>query len=96
MPGRRLHPLSPTGALIDQVIESYVVWREACEAVEESYGVWRRAPSDQSAATYADFVATLNREELAADEYQFMVEQARQISHEIRHIPAAQRRSAGA
>ncbi len=96
MPVRRQYPASPTAALIDQVIESYVVWREACEAVEESYSAWRRAPSEQGEAAYATFVATLNREELAADEYQFMVEQARQADREIRHVPAQQRRSAGA
>lgn len=96
MATRRLFPPSPTGAVIDQLIEGYVVWREACAAVQAAYDVWRRAPEDQAGAAFADYVAALNWEERAAEDYEFLAARARHVDHEYGRAPDQWRRSAEA
>jgi predicted lipoprotein len=60
--------------LADEVIETYVSWREACVAVERSYADWCRAPRDDRRLAHAVHVAALDREESAAEAYREAVE----------------------
>ena len=55
---------------IDDVVDDYVSWREACAAVAVSYQNWNcSARSDQKLA-FSVYIAALDREEQAATGYQ--------------------------
>jgi predicted lipoprotein len=60
--------------LADEVIETYVSWREACVAVERSYAEWCRALRDDRRLAHAVFVAALDGEETAAETHREAVE----------------------
>jgi hypothetical protein len=63
-PGRRRRQY------IDDMMDDYVSWREACVAVAVSYQNWKcSARSDQKLA-FSVYVAALDREEQAATGYQ--------------------------
>jgi hypothetical protein len=51
---------------IDDFIETYVCWREACDLVWVAYGRWLRAPQGERAPAFAAYQAELEREDLAA------------------------------
>jgi hypothetical protein len=51
---------------IDEFLESYVSWREACYDVDRAYGLWSRAPVEERSVTFETYRAALNREEQAA------------------------------
>jgi hypothetical protein len=55
--------LSPT----DAFIESYVCWREACDAVASAYAQWMRSPRPERRLAFAAYRAALEREDRAAD-----------------------------
>jgi hypothetical protein len=61
---------------VDDLVDDYVSWREACAAVDETYENWRRAGRQDRALAFADYVAALNCEERAAIVYQQAVEGA--------------------
>jgi hypothetical protein len=54
---------------VDELLESYVSWREACRTVEHSYEGWIAADRGGSALAYAAYLAALDREEHAARSY---------------------------
>ena len=58
------------GAHVDALIESYVEWREECEAVKTAYDRWTGAERCDRALAYATYQAALEREEKAAAVYQ--------------------------
>jgi hypothetical protein len=60
--------------LADEVIETYVSWREACLAVERSYADWCRTPRYDRRLAHAVHVAALDREETAAEAHREAVE----------------------
>ena len=51
---------------IDDFIETYVCWREACDAVAAAYAQWLRAPQAERPVAFAAYQAALEREDLAA------------------------------
>ena len=53
-------------ALTDEMLESYVVWRESCEAVTTSYQWWGTCDRAQRGVAFESYVAALDREEIAA------------------------------
>jgi hypothetical protein len=53
-------------ALADEFLESYVLWRESCEAVTTSYGWWRTCDATQRGLAFESYLAALDREEIAA------------------------------
>ena len=67
---------TPSAELIDAVMDAYITWREDSAAVDASYRTWRHAPVHERALSYDNYVAALDREELAANEYMRLVEQA--------------------
>ena len=68
-PARAVHE-----RLADEVIETYVSWREASVAVERSYADWYRTSRDDRRLAHAVHVAALDREERAAEAYREAVE----------------------
>jgi len=60
--------------LIDDLIDTYVTWREECSAVSIAYATWLKATPDARDEAYAVYVATVDREEQAAAEYRLLVE----------------------
>jgi hypothetical protein len=53
-------------ALVDEVFESYVCWREACEDVGAAYRRWADCNPQQRDLGFATYRAALEREEHAA------------------------------
>jgi hypothetical protein len=65
-----------TPSLADDLIETYVAWREECGRVARSYGDWRVAPRAERPLSFAAYVAALDGEDCAAAAYRELVEQA--------------------
>jgi hypothetical protein len=59
----------PVDALVDEVLASYVEWREELDASDEAYRGWREAPSSEEPWRFAAYIAALDREQAAADSY---------------------------
>ena len=53
-------------SLVDQFIESWVCWREACEAVHSAYASWQQCEPAQRGLAFAGYRAALDREDQAA------------------------------
>jgi hypothetical protein len=60
---------APGRRSIDALLELYVSWREACQAVRQAYGEWGESDHSQRTLTYAGYLAALDREEQAASAY---------------------------
>jgi hypothetical protein len=60
--------------LVDDVIERYVCWREACAGVDAAYAAWHVARRGERRLAGAAYVAALDREEHAALVYSQMIE----------------------
>jgi hypothetical protein len=59
---------------VDDVIERYVYWREACAGVDSAYAAWHAARRGERRLAGAAYVAALDREQHAALVYWQMVE----------------------
>jgi hypothetical protein len=59
--------------LADEVIETYVSWREACAAVDRTYADWSRAPLGDRRLAHAVHGAALDREECAAQTHRVAI-----------------------
>jgi hypothetical protein len=55
--------------LVDQAIEAYVEWREQCSAVWVAYSYWEGASRSDAARWHAAYLAALDREERASEQY---------------------------
>jgi hypothetical protein len=51
---------------VDEFIDSWVCWREACEDLRGAYERWGRAEIPQRALAFESYRAALEREEQAA------------------------------
>jgi hypothetical protein len=61
--------------IVDEMIDDYVSWREACAAVAVSYENWRCSDRPDEKLAFSVYVAALDREEQAAAAYQRAVAQ---------------------
>jgi hypothetical protein len=52
--------------LVDNLFESWVCWREACEAVDSTYARWQQCEAAQRGLAFAGYQAALDREDQAA------------------------------
>ena len=52
--------------IVDEMIDDYVTWREACAAVAGSYENWRCSDPPDEKLAFGVYVAALDREERAA------------------------------
>lgn len=69
---------------VDDLVDDYVRWREACAAVTEAYEKWRHAVRQERALAFREYAAALNCEERTAMAYQQAVEGAERLHH-VRH-----------
>ena len=51
---------------VDEFLNSWVCWREACEDVRGSYERWRNCDAPQRGLAFASYRAALDREDQAA------------------------------
>jgi hypothetical protein len=58
---------------IDELMDHYVSWREACAAVAASYQTWRTAEREERDLAFTIYSAALDREENAAGAYRVAV-----------------------
>jgi hypothetical protein len=65
----------PRKHYVDELMDDYVSWREACAAVALSYESWRCAERREEKLAFSAYVAALDREEEAATTYQGAVAQ---------------------
>jgi hypothetical protein len=61
--------------LVDEAIERYVDWREACAVVSDTYARWSRAPGHERPLSFAAYRAALDQEESAATLYGAVVDE---------------------
>jgi hypothetical protein len=54
---------------VDDLLEGYISWREACEPVWRAYERWIGSDRDERTLAYAAYVAALDGEERAARTY---------------------------
>jgi hypothetical protein len=67
----------PPPWLVDEFVDSWVRWREACEDVRRTYDWWGACASAQRPAAFASYRAALDREEDAAWMHSLWTEQIR-------------------
>ena len=60
---------------VDELIDQYVSWREACAVVRFDYERWIAAGRENEAVTFASYSTALDREEEAAVAYQAAAKQ---------------------
>lgn len=51
---------------VDELLDSYLSWREECHAVRLAYQRWVDSTRAEDSLAYAGYVAALDREERAA------------------------------
>lgn len=56
-------------ALLDELFDHYLNWREACEQVGEAFGRWRLAGRGEKEAAFAAYGQALDYEQAAGDAY---------------------------
>jgi hypothetical protein len=61
---------------IGAVIDAYAEWLLESAEVESAYRRWSAAGSTDTALTFADYVAALDREDLASDFYAQVIRRA--------------------
>jgi hypothetical protein len=65
---------------VDGLLESYVSWREECQAVRLAYERWIASDRGERGLAYAAYLAVLDREEHAARTYARHVERVTRFS----------------
>ena len=55
--------------LVDDLMDAYVGWRQACVELEEAYGSWCTARGPAAAEAFERYSAALSEEGRAADAY---------------------------
>ena len=68
MRGRRERTRELEAQLTDELLESYITWREACDAAAAAYARWSAASADRRLA-HGDYRDALQGEEDAAAGY---------------------------
>ncbi len=73
---RTAETAQPDPDLVDEMLECYITWRERRTGVQDAYAAWRAAAAHDRERAFHAYVAALDREELAAEEYQRAVERS--------------------
>jgi hypothetical protein len=61
-----MRPTYAPDDVMDDFLETYILWREECERVRNAYAHWTRARPPDRASAVAVYRAGLDREESAA------------------------------
>jgi hypothetical protein len=62
--------------LVDQLVEAYVGWREACARVDDAYRFWATDSGPSGRVAFGLYVAALDAEERSAEVYAGLVRRA--------------------
>ena len=73
--GHRVDALSRE-RLVDQLVEAYVDWREACARVDDAYAFWASESGACGRVAFGSYVAALDAEERSAEVYAVLVRRA--------------------
>ena len=65
--------------VVDVLLTDYVSWREECAAVSMAYRRWTDAGPARRSGAYEEYLAALDREELAADAYERQLRVVRRV-----------------
>ena len=65
---------APNSELIDAVMDAYIDWREESAEVTATYRTWSEASAHERTLSYDNYVAALDREELAANVYMRLID----------------------
>ena len=71
---RTRHTATDSEDLLHAQMQSYMKWRTQSRRVTDCYRAWRRAETNERKFAFARYVAALDREELAAGDYQRTLE----------------------
>ncbi len=72
----------PSGQLVDEFLEGYVYWAEACEDVRTAYKRWQDSKDPRRALEFERYTAALDHEEYAANIYSFRTARLRSTALE--------------
>jgi hypothetical protein len=73
--------------LIDDLMQTYVDWREECIAVQDAYERWSNGPDEEQDPAFAAYRAALDREEQASFVYAERIEQVAREHRETTTAP---------
>jgi hypothetical protein len=73
-------------SLVDKFIESWVCWREACEAVHSAYARWQQCEAAQRGLAFEGYWAALDREDQAAQVHSMRAGRVREARNGCRHV----------
>jgi hypothetical protein len=62
--------------IVDELLDTYLAWREECTRVESAYRRWHAAGGDERGLAFAACLAALDGEDHAAGVYRTLVERA--------------------
>jgi hypothetical protein len=65
--------------LVDKLMEAYVSWREACLEVSDAHRSWACETGIGATVALDWYMAALDREERAAEDYAYFVRRADQL-----------------
>ena len=82
-------PAKQADCIVDQFLESYGHWREACEEVRCAYELWHKCTPRHRTAGYETYLAALDREELAARVHSHQAQELRAAGAEEQPMAAA-------
>jgi hypothetical protein len=68
--------------LVDKIFESWVCWRQACEAVESAYVRWQQCEAADRRLAFAGYQAALDREDHAAQLHAICARRVREATNE--------------
>ena len=63
---------------VDQLVDAYVNWREACLRVSDAHGSWGSGTGQGAISAFGCYMAALDQEERAAEIYAGLVRRAGQ------------------
>lgn len=72
---KKTSPTAPLSRLVDDIMDSYVAWRQESIAVNAAYANWTCAVADERGLMFHAYLAALDREEYAATAYQRILEE---------------------
>jgi hypothetical protein len=66
--------------VVDEFLETYILWREECDRLRSAYTRWTRADSADRGSAFAVYLAALDQEESAAQWHSEWSERVRAYS----------------
>jgi hypothetical protein len=75
----RAEPALAVRPLVDEFVESYVCWREACDDVRSAYAGWGKREAPARDLGFGGYRAALDREEQAARVHSDWAERLRSV-----------------